>query len=165
MHSKHALQEHRQENHIHANKRRPEMHFAPEIVHHSAGCFREPIIDAGKEGENGARRHNVVEVCDDVVSIVQIEIGGIKCEWNPGQSTDAEHWEKSGGEKHRHGKSNRAAPKGDEKRAQDDDGRNGDNQRGGLEKCAYGRSHAGEPHVMRPDNKGEKTEDECGEDE
>src|SRR5437016_460123 len=100
MHPEHSLQKHRQENHVHANERRPEMHFAPEIVHHSASRFREPIIDAGKEGEDSARRDDVVEMRDDVVSVVQIEIGGIKCEWNPSESTDAEHREKGGSEKH-----------------------------------------------------------------
>src|SRR5207237_2865766 len=125
--------------------RRPEMHLAPEIVHHSASCFREPIIDAGKKGENGARRDDVMEMRDDIVSVVQIEIGRIKCQWNPGESTDAEHREKGGGEKHRHGKSNRAAPEGDEKCAQNDDGRDGNEQGGGLEKCAYSEPQHGEP--------------------
>src|SRR5207248_1863715 len=133
------------------------MHLAPEIVHHSSGRLWEPVIDAGEERENGARRDDVVEMRDDVVSVVQIKIGGIKCQWNPGESTDAEHREKGGGEKHRHGKSNRAAPERDEKCAQDDDGRNGNDQGGGLEKCAYRRPHAGEPHVMGPDNEGKKT--------
>src|SRR5207237_10165074 len=110
------------------------MHLAPEIVHHSASRLREPIIDSGKEGKNSARRNDVVKVRDDVVSIVQIEIGGIKCQWNPGESADAEHGEKGGGEKHRHGKSNRAAPELDEKCAQDDDGRNGNDKVGGWDK-------------------------------
>src|SRR5205814_1876915 len=134
------------------------MNLAPEIVHHSASRLREPVIDAGKEGENSARRHDVVEMRDDVVSVVQIEIGGIKCQRDSGKSADAEHREKGGGEKHRHGKSNRAAPERDEKCAQNDDRRNGNDQGGGLEKCAHRRPHAGEPHVMGPDNEGKKTE-------
>src|SRR5882757_8069771 len=141
------------------------MHLAPEIVHHSASRLREPVIDAGKESENSARRDDVVEMRDDVVSVVQIEIGGIKCQGNPGESADAEHREKGGGEKHGYGKSNRAAPERDEKCTQNDNGRNGNDQGGGLEKCAHRRPHAGEPHVMGPDNEGKKTEDECGEDE
>src|SRR6476660_1903830 len=141
------------------------MHLAPEIVHHSASRLREPIIDSGKEGKNSARRDDVMEVRDNVVSVVQIKIGGIKGEWNPGESADTEHREKGGGEKHRHGKSNRAAPERDEKCAQDDDRRNGNDQGGGLEKCAHCGPHAGEPHVMGPDNERKKTENECGEDE
>src|SRR5882762_937163 len=106
MHSKHSLQEHRQENHVHAHERRPEMHLAPEIVHHSASRLREPVIDASKERENSARRDNIMEMSDDVVGIVQIEIGGIKCEWDPGESADAEHRQKCGSKKHRDGKPN-----------------------------------------------------------
>src|SRR5205823_9846908 len=100
MHPKHSLQEHRQENHVHTNERRPEMHLAPEIVHHSASRLREPIIDSGKQGENSAGRDDIVEVCDDVVSVVQIEIGGIKWQWSRGRTKDADDREKGGGVKH-----------------------------------------------------------------
>ena len=33
MHAQHSLQKHRQENDVHADERRPEMHLAPELVH------------------------------------------------------------------------------------------------------------------------------------
>src|SRR5882762_3641777 len=80
MHSEHSLQKHRQKNYVHADERGPEMHFSPELVHHSAGRFGEPIVDAGEQGENRARRDDVMEVRDDVISVVEIEISGIKCE-------------------------------------------------------------------------------------
>src|SRR5260370_5632076 len=48
VHPEHALQEHRQENHVHADEGGPEMHFAPEFVHHSSGSFRKPVISRGK---------------------------------------------------------------------------------------------------------------------
>ena len=58
------------------------MHLPPKLVHHSAGRFGEPIVDAGEQGEDGARRHDVMEMGDDVVGVVEIEIGGIKGEWD-----------------------------------------------------------------------------------
>ena len=58
------------------------MHLSPKLVHHSAGRFGEPIIDAGEQGEDGARCDNVMEMRDDVVGVVEIKIGGIKGEWN-----------------------------------------------------------------------------------
>src|ERR1041385_6736232 len=74
MHSCHALQEHRQENQVHADQRRPEMHFSPELAHSSAGRFREPEIDTCKKAEDGAGRYDVMEVRDNVISIVQIKV-------------------------------------------------------------------------------------------
>jgi hypothetical protein len=74
VHPGHSLQKHRQENHVHANQRRPKMHFAPKLVHHSAGRFGEPVINARKDRENCSRRDDVVKMRDEVVSIVQIKV-------------------------------------------------------------------------------------------
>src|ERR1700738_555805 len=91
MHAEHSLQEHREKNHVHANERRPEMHFAPEIVHFPSGCFREPIINAGEQSEDRAGRDDVMEMRDDVIGVVQIKIGAVKGEWNSSQAADAKH--------------------------------------------------------------------------
>src|SRR5205823_3005028 len=88
VHSGHSLQKHRQKDHVHANESGPEMHLAPELAHFSASCFREPVIDAGKKSEDRARRDDVMEMRDDVVGIVQIKIGRIKCQRNTRQTTD-----------------------------------------------------------------------------
>ena len=141
------------------------MHFPPELVHLSAGRFREPIINAREEREDRSRRDDVMEMRDDVIGVVQIKIGRIKRERNAGQPADSEHRQKRGREKHRHIEPNRAAPERNEKRAQNNHRRNRDDHRGGLEKCAHRRAHAGQPHVMRPDDEGEKAEHEHGEDE
>ena len=87
------------------------MHFAPELAHLSASRFREPIIDASEESENCARRNDVMKVRDDVIGIVQIKIGRIKCQRDAGKTADSEHRQKRDGEKHRHIEPNRAAPK------------------------------------------------------
>src|SRR6266513_1733443 len=75
MHPGHALQEHRKKDRVHADQRRPEMHFAPEVAHLSASRFGEPVINAGEKSEDCARRHDVMEMRDDVVSVVQIKVG------------------------------------------------------------------------------------------
>src|SRR5438045_4168187 len=85
-----------------------------------------------------------------------IEIGGIERERDTGQAADAEHREERGREKHGGVETNGAAPERNEKRAQDDDRRDGDDHRGGLEKGADHRSHPGEPHVVGPDDEGKK---------
>src|SRR3954469_1700071 len=141
------------------------MHLTPKLVHHPASGLRKPVIDTSKQTEDGAWSDDVMEMRDDVIGVVQIKIGGIKCQRNAGEATNAEHREKSGRKKHRRVESNRPAPERNKKCAQNNDGRNGNDQSSGLEKRAHGRSHAGEPHVMGPDNEGEKTKHERGEDE
>src|SRR6266404_8702353 len=43
MHPEHPLEKHREKNHVHQNERRPKMHFAPKLVHHSSSSFGKPI--------------------------------------------------------------------------------------------------------------------------
>src|SRR5205823_14915760 len=101
MHPGYALQEHRKKNYVHADERRPEMHLAPEIIHFSAGRFREPVINAGEKPEDCAWRNDVVEMRDDIVGIVQIKIGRIKSQRNTCKSADSKHRQKRSREKHR----------------------------------------------------------------
>src|SRR6266508_5367662 len=102
MHPSHSLQKHRQKNDVHADERRPEMHFAPELVHLSASCFREPIIDTSEQSEDRAWRNDVMKMRDDVIRVVQIKIGRIKRQWDTGKTADSKHRQKRDGEKHRH---------------------------------------------------------------
>src|SRR5262249_3016549 len=110
VHSSHALQKHRQKDEVHANQRRPEMHFPPEIVHPSAGRLREPKINASKKPEDRAGSDDVMEMRDHVISVVQIKISRVKRQRNARKSADSKHRQECRGEKHWHGKSNRAAP-------------------------------------------------------
>src|ERR1700694_236765 len=141
------------------------MHFAPELVHFSTGRFRIPIINSREQSKERSRRYDVMEMRDDVVSVVEVEIGGVKRQRDAGKTADSKHRQERGGKKHRHIKSDRAAPERNEERAQDDDRRNRDQQRGGLEKRAHSRTHAGEPHVMRPDDERQKADHEHRENE
>ena len=111
VHAEHPLQKHRQKNYIHANERRPKMHFPPELVHDAASRFRVPIVNAGEQSEDRPWSDDVVEMRDDVISVVQIEIGGIERERNPGQSANPEHRKKRCCPQHRDRESDRAAPK------------------------------------------------------
>ena len=165
VHPEHALQKHRQENHVHADERGPEMDLAPEVVHLSPGRFREPIIDAGEDREDRSRRHDVMEMRDHVIGVVQVKISAVEGQRYPRQAADPEHRQERGREEHRHGKANRSAPKRDEKRAQDDDRWDRDDHRRRLEKRAHRRAHAGQPHVVGPDDEGEKPENQRGEHE
>src|SRR5262249_46976980 len=71
VHAQHSLQEHWQENYVHADERWPEMDLAPEVTHLAPSCLREPVIDPGENGEDRSRRDDVMEMRDHVVSVVQ----------------------------------------------------------------------------------------------
>src|SRR6185436_5548779 len=75
MHPRHPLQEHRKKDRVHADERRPEMHFPPELAHLSPGRFWEPEVNTGEKPEDCARGNDVMEMRDDVVSVVQIKVG------------------------------------------------------------------------------------------
>ena len=62
--------------HVHEDERRPEVELAERLVHLAAGGLREPVVDAGEQREDRARRHHVVEVADHVVGVVQVDVGG-----------------------------------------------------------------------------------------
>src|SRR5207302_10225779 len=102
---------------------------------------RIPIVNYREQYKERSRRHDVMEMRDDVVSVVEVEIGGVKRQRNAGETADTKHRQERGGKKHRHIKSDRAAPERNEERAQDDDRWKRDKQRGGLEKCAHSRAH------------------------
>ena len=51
------------------------MNPAEDVVHLPAGRFREPVIDAREEREDRPGRDDVVEVADDVVRVVQVDVG------------------------------------------------------------------------------------------
>src|SRR5262249_5288022 len=111
MHPCHALQKHRQENHVHTNERRPEMHPAPELAHLSTSRFREPVIDASEKSEDRARGNDVMKVGDHVIGVVQIKVGRVKSKRNPSKTANSEHRQKGNSEKHRHVEAYGAAPK------------------------------------------------------
>ena len=118
------------------------MHLPPELVHPAPRRFREPEIDSGEDGEDRSRRDDVMEMRDDVVGIVQVEIGGIESERNAGEAADSEHGQERRGEKHRDIEPDRAAPERNEERAQDDDRRDGNDHRRRLEKRADDIAHS-----------------------
>src|SRR4029434_10198523 len=122
VHSKYALQKHREKNHIHADERGPKMDLAPEVVHLSPGRSLEPIIDAGEDREDRSRRDDVMEMRDHVIGVVQVKISAVEGQRDPRQAADSEHREERAREEHRRGNPNYPAPERDEKRAEDDDG-------------------------------------------
>ena len=133
------------------------MGLAQRLVHVAAGHFRIPEVDAREEGEDGARRDHVVEVCDDVVGIVQVQIAEVEAQRQARQTADAEHRQEGQREEHGRVEADRAAPQGHEQAGQNDHRRNRDDHRGGLEERGNLRAHASQIHVVSPDDEADET--------
>src|SRR5688572_10518207 len=88
MHSRHALNEHRHENPIHADKRAEEVNAPPEVIELPAGGLRIPVINTRKNGEDRARRDDVMKVGDDVIGIVEIKTDRVKGQGDAGEPAD-----------------------------------------------------------------------------
>ena len=61
----------------------PEVDLAERLVHLPPGHLREPVVDAGEQREDRPRRDDVVEVADDVVGVVQVDVGGARPSGSP----------------------------------------------------------------------------------
>ena len=75
---------------MHTNE--PKKWILPErLVHDPPGGLRVPVIDPREQREDRPGRDHVVEVPDDVVGVVQLDVGEVQAERQAGQPADAEH--------------------------------------------------------------------------
>src|SRR5580692_10764118 len=85
---------HREERKIEEHKGRDEVHFAPELVHHSAEHLRKPKVDPGKDTKETASKQNVVDVRNNEVGVVNKEIHGCRSHVNAAETANDEHGDK-----------------------------------------------------------------------
>ena len=60
----------------------------------------KPVEHGGEEGEAGAAEHDVVEVADDEVGVVDVDVDGQRALHEPGQAADGEEEDEGEGEEH-----------------------------------------------------------------
>ena len=75
----------------HADEGRPEVKLAEELVHLAACRLGEPVIDSGEHGEDRSGGNDIMEVPDDVVGIVQVDVGAGQAQRQTGQPADGKH--------------------------------------------------------------------------
>ncbi len=131
------------------------MHVAPGLRSpHPPGRLGIPkkyMPEHGAEKSSGGR-DNVMEMRDDIIGVVEMQVGEIEPERQSRKTADTEHGKERQNKQHRNIKSNRATPQGNEENGQYDDRWNRNNHRGGLEESRDSGSHPGEIHVMGPNN-------------
>ena len=62
----------------------------PTLRIHAAGHLRPPIMQAAQIGHNGTAHHNVMEMCNHEVSIVNVDIHPQARHKQPGESANRE---------------------------------------------------------------------------
>src|SRR5579862_6860666 len=79
----------------------PEMELAEGFVHEASGHEREPIVDAGKDGEGSGHCHDEMEVSDDEEGVVEVGVERGLGEDGAGEASRDEEREEAEGEEHR----------------------------------------------------------------
>src|SRR6478609_2301556 len=97
------------------------MDLAERLAHLPSGRLWIPVVDPREEGEDRPRRDDVVEVPDDVVRIVQRDVGDVEGERKPRQPADAEHRQEADSEQHGRVVAYRSAPERDDQGREDYD--------------------------------------------
>ncbi len=136
-----------------------------------AGCLvvpaavelRQPVVHGGEEGEAGAAEHDVVEMADHEMGVVDVDVGGGRAEHQAGQAADGEEQDEGEGEQHRRLPGDRALVEGrhpvedlDGRGDGDDEGQEREDQHGGV-------AHAAGEHVVPPDQRAGDGDGQAGE--
>ena len=86
------------------------MHVAQRATEAAPGDLRKPVVDPRENRENRPGGHDVVEMADDVVGIVEMHVGYGEPERETCQSADSEHRQKGEREEHGRCEANGPAP-------------------------------------------------------
>ena len=82
---------HREERAVEGDKGKPEMNVTQRLIPSPAKHLGKPVIDPGEYCENTATENHVVDVCDNVVSIMNENVHRRGSHEDPGKAADHEH--------------------------------------------------------------------------
>src|SRR5690606_9468629 len=128
----------------------PEMDVAQFRVHHAAVHAREPVVDAGHHGEDGAYAHHHVEVCHHEVGIVYLDVQCAVGHDDAGEAASDEGGHHADAEQHGRREDDVAPPEGSDVVEHLHRAGDGDQQGGEHEDRAQEGVHAGDEHVVPP---------------
>ena len=100
----------REEQHVHADRRQPEVQLADLFVVHATRPLGQPVVHARHDGEDCARNQHVVEVSHDEVAVVILEVRRDDGEHQARETTNREQEEEGDREQHRRLEADRAFP-------------------------------------------------------
>ena len=76
------------ERQVEADEDEQRRELAERVVVHPAGHLRPPVVQAGEVAHDRAAHHDVVEVRDDEVGVVQVDVEAERRQEQPGQAAD-----------------------------------------------------------------------------
>src|SRR3989338_10189999 len=103
------------------------MNSAQSFTNHPARYLRIPVVESGKQGKDRARGDDIMEVPNDVVRVMQMNIGRGQTEWKSRKSAYSKHGQKCQGKKHRYRKPDRPPIERNNQCCENDNRRNEDN--------------------------------------
>ena len=92
---------HREERAVESDERQPEMNLGECIVHIASIHFREPEDNTTENSEQTSTEYDVVNMCHNVVGIVDKDVHRRICHVDTTESTDDKHRNESDTVKHR----------------------------------------------------------------
>ena len=101
-----------------------------------------------------------MEMGNHVIGVVQVQVRKIEAQRQTGQSANSKHRQERQRKKHRHRETNRTTPQRNEKTSENDHRRDRNDHRRGLEEGGDFGSHAGQIHVVRPDDERQEADAE-----
>src|SRR5262249_39749392 len=100
-HTQNSWDVHDIEGHVKADYKKPEMPFAVTLTKQSAGDFRVPVIEGGKQREQDSADDHVMKVSDYEVRETKLPIDRYAGLNNAGKTSDQELEQESDREQHR----------------------------------------------------------------
>ena len=85
-----AEDELREERQVESDEDEQRRDLGPGVGVHPAGDLRPPVVQAGEVAHDRAADHDVVEVRDDEVGVVQVDVEAERRQEEPGQAADQE---------------------------------------------------------------------------
>ncbi len=139
-----------EEGEVDADEHAPEVYFCDEGRIFASAHFSEPVHESGEYSEDGSKGEDIVEVGDDVVSVVKLDIHAAVSEHDSGDAADGEDEDESDGPQHGDFESDGSAPHGSDPAKDFDASGNGDDKRchGEVDTCFEGKSDG--EHVVSP---------------
>ena len=154
---------HWEERTITRDKGQGKVNLAQAVVHHSAEHLREPVIDAGEQSHQAARKEHVMQVGDDEIGVVNGDINRRGRHEDAAQPADHEQRHERQSEQHRRGVLDVTSPDGAEPVEDFDGRRQGDHDGGDHEPGAQPRIHTALEHMMAPDDEAQPGDPRQGE--
>ena len=89
-HAQIAEDELRDERQVEPDETMMRRHLGPDVGVHAAGDLRPPVVQAGEVAHDRAADHDVVEVRDDEVGVVEVDVEAERGQEEPGEAADEE---------------------------------------------------------------------------